>query len=376
MGNAFYIVEIDRVKYSNAARAAKALLGAEGLDLLNRKTQSCIDFGLNAVGVPRDEFVLVSRGDDAIIFFKTAVLVHDFAQFVHKHTQTVNTTVDSEYRCWFRIGCGYDEDVIMQDNKLGQDPPSYGRAIANRLRQAAKPGELLIDSKTYTELPLELKQKYGREEEIQEKDHDELFKCHRWTTIPDVGNKLSAESEDINKRKLENDLETCEGRLSTEPENLDLLNEKIRLTIKLKRIEDLESTVNKASLVAPKQYGMWVLKGDLFFDLKLYEKAILSYYKAVGISLGSKDYKVWLKLGRSYFWIEKYARAVDFYQEALTHCHDSLDKYLIYHEYGVVLDKLNRHHESIQVYNLSLHLQANYRFSSYAKKRSYRKIYS
>jgi hypothetical protein len=377
MGNAFYIVEIDRVKYSSAARAAKALLGAEGLDLLNKKTQSYIDFGLNAVGLLRDEsFVLEPRGDDAIIFFDAAVLVHNFAKAVYEHTQNVNATVEPEYRCWFRIGCSYDPDIILKDNKLGSNPASYGLAIANRLRKKAEPGEILIDPKTYTDLPIELKQKYGSEEKIQEKDHDEAFACHRWLVIPNVGRKLIAESEDIKKKKLENDFEICKKKLLAEPENPDLLNEMILLAIKLQKIEEVESTVDQASLIAPKQYGIWVLKGDFFFDLKLYKKAISSYCKAVEIGLGSKDYKVWLKLGRSYFWIENYTHAADLYQQALAHCHDSLNKYLIYHEYGVVLDKLNLHHESIKAYNVSLHLQANYRFSSYARKCSYRKIYS
>jgi hypothetical protein len=111
MGNAFYIVEIDRAEYSRAAKVTKDLLGPEGLDILNKKTQSYIDFGLNAVGRSRDEFVLPSRGDDAIIFFDAAVLVHNFAKAVHEHTQNVNDTVEPEYRCWFRIGCSYDPDL-------------------------------------------------------------------------------------------------------------------------------------------------------------------------------------------------------------------------------------------------------------------------
>jgi hypothetical protein len=288
MGNTYYVVEIDRFQYARAASATKDLLGAEGLDLLKKRTQSCIDFGLNAVGLSRDEsFVLVPRADDSIIFFDRAVLVHNFAQAVHNHTQTTNTTVGAEYRCWFKIGCAYDDNVLLEDNKLGQDPTSYGRLIANRLRNQAKPGEILIDCQTYTDLPIELKQKYGREEKIKDKAHDDLFRCHRWTTIPNVENKLIAESEDIKKKKLENDLEMCKQKLLAEPKNLNLLKEKTYLAIELKDIEEVESTVNEASLVAPNQHGFSVLKGDLFFGLENYKDAIISYYEAIGIGLGS-----------------------------------------------------------------------------------------
>jgi tetratricopeptide (TPR) repeat protein len=195
---------------------------------------------------------------------------------------------------------------------------------------------------------------------------------------------LIDESEDIKRKKLENDLEICKKKLLAEPKNLNLLTEKTHLAIKLKDIEQVASTVNEASLIAPNQHVFSVLKGDLFFVLGKYKDAIISYYEASEIGLGSKDYRVWLKLARSHFLIEEYLDAATYYKEALTLCYekaptlrrDSEDDYLIFHEYAVTLDKLNRHHESIQLYNSSLCLQHNYRSSSYAKKRSYRKIYS
>ena len=375
MKKSFYIVEIDRVKYSRPAKIVEEILGPEGIDLLNEQTQSYIDIGLKAVGRSRDEFVLPPRGDDSIIFFDNAALAHNFAKAVHDHTVAINVTLNAEYRCWFRIGCGYGE-VFLKNGKLGADPASYGRAIANRLRETANPGELLIDLKTYSQLPIELKRKYGSEKEIKVKEHDESFVYHRWITIPDVKNKLITESEEINKRKLENDLETCKTKLLSEPDNLNLLKEKTYLATELKDIEEVESTVNKASLIAPNQHSFLVLKGDLFFNLKKYKDAIISYHEAIDIGLGRKDYKVWLKLGQSYFLIENYIAAIDLYKKALTLCRDSPDDYLICYEYAKTLEKLNRHHESIQLYNSSLCLQSNYRVSSYERRRTYQKIYS
>ena len=371
----FYIVEIDRVEYSKTAKTVKEILGIEGLALLNDQTQSYIDLGLKAVGRLRDEFVLPPCGDNSTILFNNAVLVHNFAKAIHDHTVSINNTLDAEHRCWFRIGCGYDE-VFFKDGRLGLNPASYGRAIANRLCSAARPGELLIDLETYAQLPTELKEKYGSEEKVKIKDHDESFVCHRWIKIPNVEKKQIAEGEEIKKKKLKNDYEICKTRLLSEPDNLNLLKERTYLATKLEDIEEVESTVNEASLIAPNQHYFLVLNGDLFFNLKEYEDAIIFYHKAIGVGLGRKDYKVWLKLGRSHFLIEDYAVSIDFYKEALILCRDSPDDYLICCEYAKTLEKLNRHHESIQLYNSSLCLQSNYRASSYERRRTYQKIYS
>jgi tetratricopeptide (TPR) repeat protein len=386
----FYIVEIDRVKYSKAAKIIKEILKAEGLELLNKKTQEYIDFGLSAVGLPRDEFVLTPRGDDAIIFFKDARLVHEFSKAVHEYTQQENANVEPEFRCWFRIGCGYDKDVLLKDEKLGSDPASYGRAIATRLRSAAIPGGMLIDLETYGALPLELQAEYGEEEEVIGKDHDEPFRCRRWTIISSVEDKLIAESEEIKKKKLEGELATCTKALESHPENLELWKNKINLLGELGQIEDVEIAVASASSIAPNQHVLLVLEGDLLWTADSHEKAILSYVKALATGLGRKDYAVWLKLARSYFIMKKYEEAVEPYQKALElyrepiDAHqqspkfwfDSSEAYLICHEYGMTLEKLNRFHESINLYSTSLCLHPNYRIANYNRKQMYKKIYS
>jgi tetratricopeptide (TPR) repeat protein len=374
----FYIVEIDRVKYSKAAKIIKEILKAEGLELLNKKTQEYIDFGLSAVGLPRDEFVLTPRGDDAIIFFKDARLVHEFSKAVHEYTQQENANVEPEFRCWFRIGCGYDADVLLKDEKLGLDPASYGRAIATRLRSAATPGGMLIDLE------------YGEEEEVTGKDHDEPFRCRRWTIISSVEDKLIAESEEIKKKKLEGELATCTKALESHPENLELWKNKINLLGELGQIEDVEIAVASASSIAPNQHGILVLEGDLFLAAGFHEKAAISYYKALTIGLGAKDYNVWWKLARSYFLINRYTEAGDAYKKTLELYRDSLDAYkkssnlyrdpplddyLICHEYGITLEKLNRYCESIHLYSTSLCLQPNYRIASYNRKQAYKRIY-
>jgi hypothetical protein len=204
MTNSFYyIVQVDRIKYSKSARSINELVGIDGLSLLNQKTQECIDFGLKSIGLNRKESVLSTRGDDAIILFKTALLAHNFAIFVHQYTSSINIGKQSDSHCWFRIGCAYGEikgEVLSESSQLSSDPASWGLAVAARLHVAAKPGEFLIDPSTYESLPHPQQKLYGYEEQVSGKSHDELLSCHRYIILPglNIPNLInSQELEDI-----------------------------------------------------------------------------------------------------------------------------------------------------------------------------------
>jgi tetratricopeptide (TPR) repeat protein len=158
----------------------------------------------------------------------------------------------------------------------------------------------------------------------------------------------------------------------------------------LGQIEDVEAAVASASSIAPNQHGILVLEGDLFLAAGFNEKAVISYYKALSIGLGKKDYNVWWKLARSSFLIKRYTEAADAYEKTLELYRDPLDAYkkssnlyrdpplddyLICHEYGITLEKLNRSRESIHLYGTSLCLQPNHRIASYNRKQVYKRIY-
>jgi hypothetical protein len=240
MANSFYyIVQIDRVRYSKSAKSINELVGVDGLSLLNQKTQECIDVGLSSVGLSRQESVLSTRGDDAIILFKTASLAHDFASSVHNYTNTINIGKHSDSQCWFRIGCAYGEikgEVLSESSQLISDPASWGLAVAARLHVAAKPGEFLVDPSTYESLNHTQKQLYGYEENVSGKVHDELLPCHRYTIISglNIANFIKSQKSEnmsisINKENSQDIIDELFRKLKDPDEQISTLIRRLKI---------------------------------------------------------------------------------------------------------------------------------------------------
>jgi tetratricopeptide (TPR) repeat protein len=187
---------------------------------------------------------------------------------------------------------------------------------------------------------------------------------------------LFKKSDELNRRKFEQDAENRLKEIEGEPKSVENLEEKATLLTSLRRTEEVEEAFDDASLLSPKSYSIRVLQGNLLQELGEGQKAIDAYDKALEVGLGEKDYNVWWKKAQILVKIEKYLEAVDCYKNALSLLPPPPDDYVISSQYGNTLKRLEYFHESIQLYSTSLCLQPNYRVSSYHRKQMYKKIYS
>jgi len=176
------VVELDLKGYSDIARELEEHFSAEIVAKFNDQIQSFVDMGLRAVSIPREQAVMATTGDGAILVFDRAEYAHRFAEAMHAATKehNVTKTVALAQR-WFRIGAATG-DITMETS--GGEKKIAGTTIANavRLEAAAHIGELLIDVATFEALPPVLQVKYGGEEEVTGKRH-EKFRVRRCVMV-------------------------------------------------------------------------------------------------------------------------------------------------------------------------------------------------
>lgn len=177
------ILELDLVGYSAVCRALDDFAGADVVARFDAQIQSFVDEALASIGANAEEFVKARTGDGAQLVFERAALAHEFAGALHAATQRHNARVNapSAHRR-FRVGAATDQLFETVDER--GSPRLAGMAIvrAVRLETASTPGDLLIDSHTYLELPQSLRALYGPEEIIAGK-RDETFIAHRHTFV-------------------------------------------------------------------------------------------------------------------------------------------------------------------------------------------------
>jgi hypothetical protein len=170
------ILEIDLISYSDIARILEENLNVEAVKAFEDQIQSFVDFGLEVVGVKREETVLGMAGDNAILVFDTPELMHTFAEIVHLKTVEHNQSLSSKMaHRWFRMGASTGVVMVLKEEKR-----VVGSAVARavRLEAASNIGEVLIDVETYDSLPPEVKKNYGSREKVKGK-RDETFHGHR-----------------------------------------------------------------------------------------------------------------------------------------------------------------------------------------------------
>jgi class 3 adenylate cyclase len=177
------VVELDLVGYSDVSRLLEENLDIEVVARFNEQIQEFVDVGLRSIEAQRGHFVMATTGDGAILAFDYPADAHRFGASVHQATQAHNAkrSLASAQR-WFRIGLATGE--LYQRPRPGGGQEIAGTVIGNavRLERAARPGQLVADSATFTSLAGELQALYGPEETVLGK-RDERFAARRCTIV-------------------------------------------------------------------------------------------------------------------------------------------------------------------------------------------------
>jgi len=174
------VLELDLASYTDIARSLEENLDVYAVKAFEDQVQSFVDHGLTHVDLKRDEVVLGSAGDNAILVFEESGVMHRFAEAVQQAVATHNLskTIDSAKR-WFRMGAATGSILVIPEERriVGT---TVARAV--RLEAAACNGQLLVDVATYNSLPESLRGAYGQEEVICGK-RDERFAARRCTFV-------------------------------------------------------------------------------------------------------------------------------------------------------------------------------------------------
>lgn len=156
------VVELDLVGYSTICDNFEQGLDVNSAAQLNKQLQSFVDAGLDTIDASREQHVMETTGDGAILVFETAADAHRFAEAVHEATREHNWTRQRPLaKRVFRIGAA-SGDIVMQP-KPGGGFEIAGMTIARavRLEAKAQPGGLLVDVATFVSLDADQKERYG-----------------------------------------------------------------------------------------------------------------------------------------------------------------------------------------------------------------------
>jgi class 3 adenylate cyclase len=173
------VVELDLVGYSDVARVLQENLDTEAIARLNTQIQEFVEAGLKATGAEREQVLLKTTGDGAILAFDRSEDAHRFAVGVHRATQEHNIKRSLPFsKRWFRIGIATG-DLYREPNG---DIAGTVIADAVRLEAAGLPGQIITDATTFDSLPADLQTLYGSEEIVAGK-RDERFAARRSTVV-------------------------------------------------------------------------------------------------------------------------------------------------------------------------------------------------
>ena len=174
------VVELDLVGYSTICDNLEQSLDVVTVAQLNAQIQGFVDVGLEAVDLKRDETVMQTTGDGAILFLDTAEQAHRFMEAAHAVAEAHNAgRTQALAKRVFRMGAAKGE--VVMEPKRGGGYEVAGTTIARtvRLESKAQPGGVLIDEPTFAVLPAKLQRLYGDKQTIPGK-RDEQFTAHPW----------------------------------------------------------------------------------------------------------------------------------------------------------------------------------------------------
>lgn len=174
------VLEMDLVAYSDVARMIEENLDVVAVKRFEDQVQSFVDQGLSAVGLTREETVLGTAGDNAILLFDDAAAMHHFAAAVQKSTLSYNETKTTALaERWFRMGAATGI-VLMIPGERRIVGSTIARAV--RLESSARKGQIVVDPATFEALPEEIRGLYAIEEVVKGK-RAERFRARRCTLV-------------------------------------------------------------------------------------------------------------------------------------------------------------------------------------------------
>jgi class 3 adenylate cyclase len=169
------VVELDLVGYSTICANLEEGLDVNSVAQLNTQIQTFVDKGLTAVDARREEHVMQTAGDSAIIVFDSASKAHRFAQAVHDATSEHNSIRKKPLaKRVFRIGAAYGDIVMRSLAYGGFDIAGTTFSVAKRFEAAAQPGGFLIDEPTFESLDEDQRKCYAAKKRISGKRDEEF----------------------------------------------------------------------------------------------------------------------------------------------------------------------------------------------------------
>ena len=190
------VVGVDLCGFSDIGRELDAHCGPLVIHALKRQIEGFIWEGLRQCGVNggATQLPYVNTGDGAIIGLDSAQRASDFAEALLRacaaHNQDPRRRTVDAARRRFRVGIW--TDVVVLERRVRPDGAIValemaGIAVANavRLQDACSPGEVLINTGTWAELPKTLRRLYGPEEQVHGK-RGERFLAHRRCLVESI----------------------------------------------------------------------------------------------------------------------------------------------------------------------------------------------
>jgi Tfp pilus assembly protein PilF len=214
----------------------------------------------------------------------------------------------------------------------------------------------------------------GSQRTIRDAYYQSCNFLERTGTTSDLLPVLLNQQEEARRVKLEEELKLCDIAIKNNRYNVSSWIEKASLLTKLARLSEADEAYEQASLLQPRNPDFKTRQGDILKKSGNYEGAIVAYEKALEIE--KDDYKVWWKKGQSLAKIKKYFEAVRSYDRAIELNPPYPDSYIIFRQYGFILNQLSQYQESIIQYKKSLGVEPRHRLANYKKRQVYKKMYS
>jgi class 3 adenylate cyclase len=172
------VAVVDLAGYSSMARLLEEGTSASSVAELNRKIQSLVDVALEKASGKREQNVMHTTGDGAILLFDSAEQAHRFGVHLHEAAQEHNQGKSvAAMQLWFRVGVATGElSVHEMDGRLEYAGTTIANAV--RLEAACGAGEILVDEQTWSALDGERKLTYGTQEQVAGK-REERFQARR-----------------------------------------------------------------------------------------------------------------------------------------------------------------------------------------------------
>ncbi len=151
------VVELDLFGYAEKVKEVEENLGVKVVRQLNQQIKEFVLHGLEVVSKTWKDSTIASNGDNAVIVFDDPIDAYKFAQAVHKKAQEHNKYVSPSAKRCFRIGAATGE---LANSANVKNLTGYAIVTAYRLEANAKPGEFLVDQKTYDAICNRLEQEH------------------------------------------------------------------------------------------------------------------------------------------------------------------------------------------------------------------------